>query len=101
MKNWTKNWTNLPTKTIYAADDLFKHLKRETVDDINDSVKNISKKIKAGFYLSLATIFSIIGISIIGTQLTNDNYFLQALIYFSMTLFCSISFGIIVWRIWK
>ena len=95
------NWNNLPTKTIQAADDLFTYIKHETVDDISDSVKNISKKIKAGFYLSLATIFSIIGISIIGTQLSNDNYFIQAFIYYSMTLFCSICFGFIVWRIWK
>ena len=95
------NWSNLPTKTIKAADDLFNYLKQETVEDINHSVKNISKKIKAGFYLSLATIFSIIGISIIGTQFSNDNYFIQAFIYFSMTLFCAISFGFIVWRIWK
>ncbi len=95
------NFSNLPTKTIQAADELFQYLREETVDDISDSFKNISKKIKAGFYLSLATIFLIIGISIIGTQIANDNYFIEALIYFSMTLFCVCSFGFIVWKIWK
>jgi hypothetical protein len=95
------NWTNLPTKTIQATDELFQYLKEETVDDINNSFKNISKKIKAGFYLSLATIFLIIGISIVGTQIANGNYFIEALIYFSMTLFCVFSFGFIIWKIWK
>jgi len=94
-------WSSLPTKTIEAADDLLKYLKQETVEDINHSVRNISKKIKAGFYLSLATIFSIIGVSIIGTHFSNGNYFIQSFIYFSMTLFCVVSFGFIVWRIWK
>ena len=94
-------WNNLPTKTIQAADELFQYLKEETVDDISKSFKNISKKFKAGFYLSLASIFLIIGISIIGTQIANDNYFIEALVYFSMTLFCIFTFGFIVWRIWK
>ena len=49
----TNNWNDIPTKTIHAADELFTYLKEETVDDINDNVKNISKKIRAGFYLSL------------------------------------------------
>jgi len=95
------NFSKLPTKTIQAADELFQYLREETVDDISDSFKNISKKIKAGFYLSLATIFLIIGISILGTQIANENYFIEALIYFSMTLFCISSFGFIVWKIWK
>ena len=41
----TNNWNDIPTKTIHAADELFTYLKEETVDDINDNVKNISKKI--------------------------------------------------------
>ena len=31
----------------------------------------------------------------------NGNYFMEALVYFSMTFFCALSFGIIIWRIWK
>ena len=94
-------WNDIPTKTIKAADELFTYLKEETVDDINDSVKNISKRIRAGFYLSISTIFLIIGTSIIRTQYANGNYFIEALIYFSMTFFCALSFGVITWRIWK
>lgn len=95
------NWSDIPTKTVKAADELIDYLKEETIDDINSSVKNISKKIKAGFYLSISTIFLIIGLAIIGTQFADGNYFVESLIYFSMTFFCLISFGVIVWRIWK
>ena len=97
----SNNWNDIPTKTIHAADELFTYLKEETVDDINDNVKNISKKIRAGFYLSISTIFLIVGISIIGAQYANGNYFIEALVYFSMTFLCALSFGIIIWRIWK
>ena len=64
-------WNDIPTKTIKAADELFTYLKEETVDDINDSVKNISKKIRAGFYLSISTIFLIIGKFFLDTSSIN------------------------------
>ena len=96
-----ENWQDIPTKTIQATDDLFKYIKGETIDDVNKSVQNLSKRIKASFYLALAVVFLIIGVVVIGTQLTSGNYLLEAAVYFSATLFCILSFGIIVWRIWK
>lgn len=84
-----------------SIDSLLQHFKEETVDEVENSIKSLKRNFKAGNYLALATLFIIIGVASILSQMFNGNYFLQAMTYFSMALLCLISFGLIIWRILK
>ena len=92
---------NIPVNAIKSLDQLLQHLKEETVDEVESSFKSLKKNFKAGNYLAISTLFIIIGITSILSQMFTGNYFLQAMTYFSMALLCIISFGIIIWRILK
>ena len=74
---------------------------KETVDEVEDSIKSLKRNFKAGNYLAIATLFIIIGIASILSQFFVGNFFLQAMTYFSMALLCLLSFGLIIWRIMK
>ena len=90
---------NIPVNALKSLDQLLQHLKEETVDEVESSFKSLKKNFKAGNYLAISTLFIIIGITSILSQMFTGNYFLQAMTYFSMALLCIISFGIIIWRI--
>ena len=92
---------NIPTNALKSLDQLLQHFKEETVDEVETSIKSLKKNFKAGNYLAIATLFIIIGITSILSQMFTGNYFLQAMTYFSMALLCIISFGVIIWRILK
>ena len=92
---------NIPVNALKSLDQLLQHLKEETVDEVESSFKSLKKNFKAGNYLAISTLFIIIGITSILSQMFTGNYFLQAMTYFSMALLCVISFGIIIWRILK
>lgn len=92
---------NIPVNALKSLDQLLQHLKEETVDEVESSFKSLKKNFKAGNYLAISTLFIIIGITSILSQMFTGNYFLQAMTYFSMALLCIISFGIIIWRILK
>ena len=90
---------NIPVNALKSLDQLLQHRKEETVDEVESSFKSLKKNFKAGNYLAISTLFIIIGITSILSQMFTGNYFLQAMTYFSMALLCIISFGIIIWRI--
>ena len=92
---------NIPVNALKSLDQLLQHLKEETVDEVESSFKSLKKNFKAGNYLAISTLFIIIGITSILSQMFTGNYFLQAMTYFSMALLCIISFGMIIWRILK
>ena len=92
---------NIPVNALKSLDQLLQHFKEETVDEVESSFKSLKKNFKAGNYLAIFTLFIIIGITSILSQMFTGNYFLQAMTYFSMALLCIISFGIIIWRILK
>ena len=92
---------NIPVNALKSLDQLLQHFKEETVDEVESSFKSLKKNFKAGNYLAISTLFIIIGITSILSQMFAGNYFLQAMTYFSMALLCIISFGIIIWRILK
>ena len=95
------NFINIPINAVKSIDSLLQHLKEETVDEVENSIKSLKRNFKAGNYLALATLFIIIGVASILSQMFSGNYFLQAMTYFSMALLCLISFGLIIWRILK
>ena len=95
------NFINIPINAVKSIDSLLQHFKEETVDEVENSIKSLKRNFKAGNYLALATLFIIIGVASILSQMFNGNYFLQAMTYFSMALLCLISFALIIWRILK
>ena len=95
------NFITIPINAVKSIDSLLQHFKEETVDEVENSIKSLKRNFKAGNYLALATLFIIIGVASILSQMFIGNYFLQAMTYFSMALLCLISFGLIVWRILK
>ena len=95
------NFIHIPINAVKSIDNLLQHFKEETVDEVENSIKSLKRNFKAGNYLALATLFIIIGVASILSQMFNGNYFLQAMTYFSMALLCLISFGLIIWRILK
>tara|TARA_E500000331_G_scaffold334888_1_gene360496 strand:+ start:2894 stop:3202 length:309 start_codon:yes stop_codon:yes gene_type:complete len=97
----TNEMFNIPVNALKSLDQLLQHFKEETVDEVESSFKSLKKNFKAGNYLAISTLFIIIGITSILSQMFTGNYFLQAMTYFSMALLCIISFGIIIWRILK
>ena len=95
------NIFNIPANAIKTADKLLQNFKEETVDEVGESLINLKRNFKAGNYLAIAMLFIILGISSILAQYFNENYFLQALSYFSMAFLCIVTFVTIIWRILK
>ena len=90
---------NLSTSAIKALDSLLERLQTETLDPIEKSLKDAKKNFKAGNYLALASLLLLSGLSIVLAQIYAGQYFIQALIYFSMALLCILIFAFIAWRI--
>lgn len=90
---------NLSSSAIKALDSLLERLQTETVDPIEKSLKDAKKNFKAGNYLALASLLLLSGLSIVLAQIYAGQYFIQALIYFSMALLCILIFAFIAWRI--
>ena len=90
---------NFSSSAIKALDSLLERLQFETVDPIEKSLKDARKNFKAGNYLALASLLILTGLSIVLTQIYIGQYFIQALIYFSMALLCILIFAFISWRI--
>ena len=90
---------NFSSSAIKALDSLLERLQAETVDPIEKSLRDAKKNFKAGNYLALASLLLLSGLSIVLVQIYAGQYFIQALIYFSMALLCILIFAFIAWRI--
>ena len=90
---------NFSSSAIKALDSLLERLESETIEPIEKSIKDAKKNFKAGNYLAISSLLLLIGLAIILSQLFTGQYFIQALIYFSMALLCILIFGLISWRI--
>ena len=92
---------NFSSSAIKALDGLLERLQTETVDPIEKSLKDARKNFKAGNYLALSSLLLLTGLSILLAQIYRGQFFIQALIYFSMALLCILIFAFISWRILK
>lgn len=92
---------NIPKNAIKTLDALFNSFQDELIDPIENSIKNVKKNFKANSYLSVATIFFLIGSSLVLSKSFQDQFFIQAMIYFSYALFTVLIFILIIWRILK
>ena len=92
---------NFSSSAIKALDSLLERLESETIEPIEKSIKNAKKNFKAGNYLAISSLLILTGLAIVLSQLFTDQYFIQALIYFSMALLCILIFGLISWRIFR
>ena len=90
---------NFSSSAIKALDSLLERLESETIEPIEKSIKDAKKNFKAGNYLAIASLLLLTGLAIVLSQLFTGQYFIQALIYFSMALLCILIFGLISWRI--
>ena len=90
---------NFSSSAIKALDSLLERLHTETLDPIEKSLKDAKKNFKAGNYLALSSLLLLSGLSIVLAQIYAGQYFIQALIYFSMALLCILIFAFIGWRI--
>ena len=90
---------NFSSSAIKALDSLLERLESETIDPIEKSIKDAKKNFKAGNYLAISSLLLLTGLAIVLSQLFTDQYFIQALIYFSMALLCILIFALISWRI--
>ena len=57
------NLFNIPSNAIKTVDKLLQNFREETIDEVEESFKNLKKNFKAGNYLALAMFFIILGIS--------------------------------------
>ena len=92
---------NFSSSAIKALDSLLERLESETIEPIEKSIKDAKKNFKAGNYLAISSLLLLTGLAIVLSQLYLDQYFIQALIYFSMALLCILIFALISWRILK
>ena len=90
---------NFSSSAIKALDSLLERLESETIDPIEKSIKDAKKNFKAGNYLAISSLLLLTGLAIVLSQLFIGQYFIQALIYFSMALLCILIFALISWRI--
>jgi uncharacterized membrane protein len=90
---------NFSSSAIKALDNLLDRLQTETVDPIEKSLKDARKNFKAGNYLAISSLLLLTGLSIVLAQIFIGQYFIQALIYFSMALLSILIFAFISWRI--
>ena len=92
---------NFSSSAIKALDSLLERLQTETIDPVEKSLKDAKKNFKAGNYLALSSLLLLTGLSIVLAQIYTGQYFIQALIYFSMSLMCILIFAYISWRLLK
>ena len=92
---------NFSSSAIKALDSLLERLESETIEPIEKSIKDAKKNFKAGNYLAISSLLLLTGLAIVLSQIFADQYFIQALIYFSMALLCILIFALISWRILK
>ena len=92
---------NFSSSAIKALDSLLEKLESETLEPIEKSLKDAKKNFKAGNYLAISSLLLLTGLAIVFSQAFVDQYFIQALIYFSMALLCILIFALISWRILK
>ena len=90
---------NFSSSAIKALDSLLERLQNETIDPVEKSLKDVKKNFKAGNYLALSSLLLLTGLSIVLAQIYTGQYFIQALIYFSMSLMCILIFAYISWRL--
>ena len=90
---------NFSSSAIKALDSLLERLQTETIDPVEKSLKDAKKNFKAGNYLALSSLLLLTGLSIVLAQIYTGQYFIQALIYFSMSLMCILIFAYISWRL--
>ncbi len=90
---------NFSSSAIKALDSLLERLESETIDPIEKSIKDAKKNFKAGNYLAISSLLLLTGLAIVLSQLFTGQFFIQALIYFSMALLCILIFALISWRI--
>ena len=90
---------NFSSSAIKALDSLLERLESETIEPIEKSIKDAKKNFKAGNYLAISSLLLLTGLAIVLSQLFLGQYFIQALIYFSMALLCILIFALISWRI--
>ena len=90
---------NFSSSAIKALDSLLERLESETIEPIEKSIKDTKKNFKAGNYLAISSLLLLTGLAIVLSQIFADQYFIQALIYFSMALLCILIFAMISWRI--
>ena len=90
---------NFSSSAIKALDSLLERLESETLEPIEKSIKDAKKNFKAGNYLAISSLLILTGLAIVLSQLYAGQYFIQALIYFAMALFCILIFALISWRI--
>ncbi len=92
---------NFSSSAIKALDSLLERLESETIEPIEKSIKDAKKNFKAGNYLAISSLLLLTGLAIVLSQLFTGQFFIQALIYFSMALLCILIFALISWRILK
>ncbi len=90
---------NLSSSAIKALDSLLERLESETIEPIEKSIKDAKKNFKAGNYLAISSLLLLTGLAIVLSQLFTGQFFIQALIYFSMALLCVLIFALISWRL--
>ena len=90
---------NISSSAIKALDSLLERLESETIEPIEKSIKDAKKNFKAGNYLAISSLLLLTGLAIVLSQLFAGQFFIQALIYFSMALLCILIFALISWRI--
>ena len=90
---------NISSSAIKALDSLLERLESETIEPIEKSIKDAKKNFKAGNYLAISSLLLLTGLAIVLSQLFTGQFFIQALIYFSMALLCILIFALISWRI--
>ena len=90
---------NFSSSAIKALDSLLERLESETIEPIEKSIKDAKKNFKAGNYLAISSLLLLAGLAIVLSQLFTGQFFIQALIYFSMALLCILIFALISWRI--
>ena len=90
---------NFSSSAIKALDSLLERLESETIEPIEKSIKDAKKNFKAGNYLAISSLLLLTGLAIVLSQLFTGQFFIQALIYFSMALLCIMIFELISWRI--
>ena len=56
------NLFNIPSNAIKTVDKLLQNFREETIDEVEESFKNLKKNFKAGNYLALAMFLSLIHI---------------------------------------
>ena len=90
---------NFSSSAIKALDSLLERLESETIEPIEKSIKDAKKNFEAGNYLAISSLLLLTGLAIVLSQLFTGQFFIQALIYFSMALLCILIFALISWRI--